>query len=162
MVGKTLVALDAVLGAAYRPIEDHAQRGLRVGHAESGDRAAAHAGAHDVRAPDVQMLQQPLALRHVVRPGDALDAAARLATLAPVEDDAAVLFRQVLEELDPGVDALRAPLLHRRIEATWRIHQQRRPRADHLVARLDAADDDLRQGVALSGVARCARLRRRP
>src|SRR6184192_893789 len=107
---------------------------------------AAHAGAHEMRAPDVQMVQQSLALRHVVRPGDALDAAAGLAALAPVEDDAAVLFRQVLEELDPGVDALRAPLLHRRIEAAWRVHQQRRPGADQLVARLDAVDDDLRQG----------------
>src|SRR5436309_2196415 len=149
MVGKTLVSLDAVLGAAYRPIEDHAQRGLRVGHAESGDRAAAHASAHDVRALDVQVVQQSLALRRVMRPGDPLDAAARLAALAPVEDDAAVLFRQVLEELDPGVDALRAPLLYRRIEAAWRVHQQRRPGADQLVARLDAADDDLRQGVVL-------------
>src|SRR3989454_10220076 len=149
MVGKTLVALDAVLGAAYRPIEDHAQRSLRVGHAESGDRAAAHASAHDVRAPDVQMVQQSLALRRVMRPGDPLDAAARLAALAPVEDDAAVLFRQVLEELDPGVDALRAPLLYCRIEAAWRVHQQRRPGADQLVARLDAADDDVRQGVVL-------------
>src|SRR5437763_14406504 len=90
---------------------------------KSRDRAAAHAGAHEVRAPDVQMLQQSLALRHVVCPGDALDAAAGLAALAPVEDDAAVLFRQVLEELDPGVDALRAPLLYRRIEAAWRIHR---------------------------------------
>src|SRR2546425_11026201 len=149
MVGKTLVALDAVSGAAHRPIEDHAQRGLRVGHAESGDRAAAHAGTHDVRALDAQMIQQPLALRNVVRPGDALDAAAGLAALAPVEDDAAVFFRQVLEELDPGVDALRAPLLYRRIEAARRVHQQRRPGADQLVARLDAVDDDLRQGAVL-------------
>src|SRR2546422_7572140 len=149
MVHKALMRLDAVLRAAYGPIKDHAQRGLRVGHAERGDRAAAHAGAHDVRALDVQMVQQSLALRHVVRPGDLLDAAAGLAALAPVEDDAAVLFRQVLEELDPGVDALRAPLLYRRIEAAWRIHQQRRPGADQLVARLDAADDDLRQGAVL-------------
>src|SRR5258708_34612936 len=116
---------------------------------KSRDGAAAHAGAHDVRAPDVQMIQQSLALRHVVRPGDALDAAARLAALAPVEDDAAVLLRPVLEELDAAVDALRAPLLHRRIEATWRIHQQRRPGADRLVARPDAVDDDLRQGAVL-------------
>src|SRR6267143_7048194 len=106
MVGKTLLSLDAVLGTAYRPIEGHAQRGLRVGHAESGDRAAAHAGAHDVRALDAQMVQQSLALRHVVRPGDALDAAAGLAALAPVEGDAGIFLRQVIEELDAAVDAL--------------------------------------------------------
>src|SRR5882672_8744260 len=117
MVHKALMRLDAVLRAADRPVQHQADDACRMRDGKSRDRAAAHAGAHDVRAPDVQMIQQSLALRHVVRPGDALYAAARLLAFAPVEDDAAVLFRQVLEELDPGVDALRAPFLHRRIEA---------------------------------------------
>src|SRR5216684_436816 len=113
MIRKALVALDAVLRSADRPIKDQAQRGLGMGHAERGDRAAAHAGAHDVRALDLQVLEQSLALRHVVRPGNAFDAAARLAALAPVEDDAAVFLRQVVEQLDAGVYALSAPLLDR-------------------------------------------------
>ena len=85
MLGEALVAVDAVLGAAHRPVQHHAQRRLRMRHAERHHRAAAHAAAHEVRALDAEMIEQALALRDVVRPGDALDAAARLAALAPVE-----------------------------------------------------------------------------
>ena len=51
---------------------------------------------HPMHAPmmwarlDVQVIEQPLALRHVMRPRDALDPSARLAGLATVEDDAGV------------------------------------------------------------------------
>src|SRR2546426_12373255 len=106
MVHEALMRVDAVPRAADRPVQHQADDACRMRDGKSRDRAAAHAGAHDVRAPDVQMVQQSLALRHVMRPGDALDAAAGLVALAPVEDDAAVLFRQVLEELDAAVDAL--------------------------------------------------------
>ena len=71
-------------------------------------RSSAHAAAHDVRALDAEMIEQAFALRDVMRPGHALDAAARLAAFAAVEHDAGVFLRQVIEQLDLGVDALRA------------------------------------------------------
>ena len=76
-------------------------------------RTAAHAAAHEMRALDAEMVEQALALRHVVRPGHALDAAARLAAFAAVEHDAGVVLRQMIEQLDLGVDALRRPFLDR-------------------------------------------------
>ena len=79
-------------------------------HAERRHRAAAHAAAHDVRALMPEMIEQSLALRDVMRPGHALDASARLAAFAAVEHDAGVFFRQVVEQLDPGVDAVRATI----------------------------------------------------
>src|SRR5712691_11639558 len=87
------------------------------------------------------MIEQSLALRDVVRPGHALDAAARLAAFAPVEHDAGVFFRQVVEQFYLGVDALRRPLVQSGIEAGGRVHQERRPRAPHVVACRDAVDD---------------------
>ena len=56
---------------------------------------------------------------------------------------------QVIEQPDPGVDPERRPLLDRRVEAAGREHQQRRSRADHLVARCDAVDGRGRHGVSL-------------
>jgi hypothetical protein len=53
----------------------------------------------------------------VVRPGDALDTPARLPGLAPVEDDAGVFLRQVVEQLDARAHALRRPLVERRVES---------------------------------------------
>ncbi len=100
-----------------------------------------HAAAHEMGALEFQVLEQALALRHVVRPGDALDSTARLPSLAPVENDAGVFLRQVIEQLDAGVHALRGPLVQGRIEPGGRVHEQRRPVADHLVAGLDAVDE---------------------
>ncbi len=84
-----------------------------------------------------------------MRPGHALDAAARLAAFAAVEHDAGVVLRQMIEQLDLGVDALRRPGLDHGIEAAGRVHQQRRPGADDLVARRDAVDDRTRHGQPL-------------
>jgi hypothetical protein len=63
-----------------------------------------------------------------------------------VEHDAGVCRRQVVEQLDLGVDALGRPFLDRRVEAAGRVHQERRPAADDLVAGRDAVDDRGRHG----------------
>src|SRR3982074_1945393 len=97
-------------------------------------------------ALDVQVLEQPFALRDIVGPREVLDAAARLSAFAAVENDAAVLPREMLEELGAGIYAGRGPLLHGAVEPTRGKHQQRLPCADHFVAGADAVDDDLRQG----------------
>jgi len=123
MVGEALVRADTVFRAAHRPVENHANHSLWMGDAEGDHRAAAHATAHEMRALEIQVIEQAPPLCDVVRPGDALDAAARLPGLAPVENDAAVFFRQVIEELDPRVHTLRFPLVQGRIEARRRVHQ---------------------------------------
>src|SRR5712692_5278419 len=110
MIREALVSADAVFGAADRPPENHAQHHLGVGDAESDDRAAAHTATQKMRGLEIRVLGRSSPLSDVVRPGYALDPAARLAGLAPVEDDAAVFFRQVIEQLDAGVHALRLPL----------------------------------------------------
>src|SRR5688572_16846403 len=87
------------------------------------------------------MLEQPLALPDVVRPGDALDTAARLARFAPVEEDAAVRPREMVEHPCLGVDAERRPLVDRRVEPAGREQQQRLPRAHYFITCVDAVDD---------------------
>src|SRR5207237_1589758 len=82
MLCKPLMAADAILGAANRPEQDHAQHHPRMHHRESGDRSAAHAAAHDVSALDLEMIEQSFPLCHVMRPGDPLDATAGLPALA--------------------------------------------------------------------------------
>src|SRR4051812_5939983 len=110
MLRETLVGLDAVLRAADGPPQDHAQRRLRIGDGEGHDAGAAHAAADQVRALDLQVLEEQFALPRIVRPRDRLHAAAGLAALAPVEGDALEFLRQVLEQLDARIDALAAPL----------------------------------------------------
>src|SRR5207249_12100511 len=111
MIGEALVRADTVSRAADRPVQDHAHHHLGMGDAESDDRAAAHAAAHEMRALELQVLEQAFALRDVVRPADALDAAARLPGLASVEDQAGIFWGQMTEQLDPGIHALRFPLV---------------------------------------------------
>src|SRR5438046_1400847 len=96
-------------------------------YGEGHHAGATHAAAHDVRAFDAQVLEQQLSVPRVMRPGDELEASGRLAALAPVEHDAAEFLRQVLEQLDARVDALRAPLLDGRVESARRVHEERRP-----------------------------------
>ena len=98
----------------------------------------------DMRARNAEVIEQALALRDVMRPGHALDAAAGLSAFAAVEHDAGKMFRQMIEQLDLGVDALRRPGLDHGVEAAGRVHQDRRPGADDLVARRDAVDDRAR------------------
>src|SRR5207237_494460 len=129
MVGEALVRLDAVLRAADRPPEQHAERRRRMRDGEGHDARDAHAAAHDMRALDAQVLEQQLSLPRVMRPGDELDASGRLAALAPVEHDAAEFLRQVIEQLDARVDALRGPLLDDRVESARRVQQERRTAA---------------------------------
>src|SRR5262249_721337 len=74
--------------SANGPIENHAQRGIRVAHSEGHGRAAPHAATHEMGPLDVQMIQQALALCREMGPRHALDAAARLTALAAVADDA--------------------------------------------------------------------------
>jgi hypothetical protein len=94
-----------------------------------------------VGALDLEMIEEPPPLRHVIAPGDAFDTAAGLAGLAPVEGDAGIFFREMIERLDLGIDALGRPFLDRGIEAARRIHQERRAGVHYLVARRDAVDD---------------------
>jgi hypothetical protein len=68
-----------------------------MGDGERNNRCAAHAAAHEMRACNVQMLEQPFALRDVMPPGDRLDPPARLAAFAPVEQDAGEMRRQMIE-----------------------------------------------------------------
>ena len=97
----------------------------------------------------LQMVEQAFALRDVMRPGHGLDAAAGLAAFAAVEQDAGEVLRQMIEQLDLGVDALRRPGLDHRVEAARRVHQDRRAGADDLIARRDAVDVDARHGQPL-------------
>ncbi len=145
MVGEALKGADAILGPSDGPVKGHALHHLRMSDAESDDRTAAHAAAQEMGALEAQVIQQSPPLSDVVRPGDTLDAAARLAAFAPVEDNAGVFLGQVLEQLDPRVHTLRLPLVQGRIEPGGRVHQERRPVADHLVARLNAVDKSGRQ-----------------
>ena len=132
--------LDAVLRAADRPPEQHAQRRRGIRDAERHDARAAHAAAHEMRALDAEMLEQRFAVPRVMRPGDELDAAAGGAAFAPVEHDAAIALRQMIEQLHARIHALRAPLVDRRVEAAGRVHQQWRPVAQHLVVRTQPVD----------------------
>ena len=88
MFGKALMARQAIFVTADRPIQDHARNQLRMRDAESRDRPATHAAAHDMRARNSQMIEQPFALGDEMHPGHALDAAAGLAAFAAVEQDA--------------------------------------------------------------------------
>src|SRR5579883_3464310 len=144
MLGKAFMAAHPILRAADRPIEDHAQGRVRMHHREGQDRRAAHARAHDVGALDPQMLQQALSLGDVVGPGHALEPTARTTCLAPIEHDAGIPLRQMIEQLDRRIDPLRAPLLYGRIEAAGRIHEYRRPRTHDLIIGRDAVDDRAR------------------
>src|SRR5207253_5284812 len=97
---------------------------------ECNDGCAAHAAAHEVRALDAEMVEEPLGLQHEVLPADRLDASARLAAFAPVERDARVVLREVVERLHPGVDTERGPFLDGGVIAAGREHHERRAAAD--------------------------------
>jgi len=129
-----------VFCATHGPVENHAQRGIRVGHSKGYRSAAPHAAAHEVRPLDAQMIQQPLALCREMRPCHTLNAAARLTALAAVEDDAGVPFGQVAQQPGAGVSAKGGPLLKSRVEAAGSEHQHGRARANHLVTCRDAVD----------------------
>src|SRR5690348_324081 len=93
-----------------------------------------------MRAVNFEMCEQAFALRHIIRPGDALHPAARLTTFPPVENDACVMLWQMIKQPDAGVDALRRPLVDARIESRRCIHQQRRSRSDHFVTCCNPVD----------------------
>src|SRR5437762_2072864 len=93
-----------------------------------------------------------------MRPGQTLDPPARLATLAPVEHDAAVVGWEMIEQLDPGVDAERRPALDSGVETAGRVHQERRPGPNHLVTCRDTVDDRAghAKGLSRSGELGCS------
>src|SRR5947208_7199625 len=115
-----------------------------------GDRAP-NAATHDVRTLDTEMVEETEALRGVVVPGQPLETSAGLAGLALVEDDARERAGQVGEKAKAFVDAERAPVLDRRVEPSRREHEQRRPFADHLVARANPTHVGERHQSPLTG-----------
>jgi len=145
MLGESLPAVDAVFRAANRPVEDEAQCDTWISDAKRQDRAASHAATHQVRALDVEMVQQSFALRDVVTPRNSFDTASRLTAFTPVENDACKFFREIIENLDFCVDTLRRPLLQSCVESRRRVHQERRSGANHFVSCLNAIDDCSRQ-----------------
>src|SRR5262249_24676349 len=149
MLRKTLMTTQPVLRAANRPEQHHADEHFRMHDAELRHRAAAHAAAHHMRPFDVQMFEKAFALRNEIRPGDALDAPPRLAAFAPVEEYAGVFSRQMFQQFDLHVDALRRPFVEARIEPGWRIHQQRRTGADDFVTRVNSVDNGVGHGLYL-------------
>ena len=149
MVGEALVARHAVFGAADRPIEYEARDHVGMGHCKRRHRRTAHAAAHQKGPRNVQMVEQSFALRDVMRPGHGLEAAAGLTAFAAVEQDAGVGLRQMVEELDLGVDALRRPSLDHGVKTARRVHQDRRPGADDFIMRRDAVDVDARHAQPL-------------
>src|ERR1700691_5892500 len=107
---------------------------------KSRDWRTTHAAAHNMGALDAEMVEQAFALCDEMLPSQGLDPPARLAAFAAVEQDAGETLWQMIEQFYPGVTAERRPRLDGRVEAAGRVHQQRRPRADHFVARRDAVD----------------------
>ncbi len=103
-------------------------------HAERHHRAASHATAHDVRLFDAQRIQQPGALAHEIRPGDAFDPPAGLAVFAPVEQNALEFGGQVIQQFNAFIDAEIGPFFNPRIEPARRVHQDRRSVAHDLIA----------------------------
>src|SRR5581483_11607136 len=128
---------DAVAGPARRRVEDEALDALGTSDRERDGARAPDAAAHDVGALDPEVVEQAARLRRVVGPPDLLDPAPRPARLAPVERDAREALGEALDEAESLVDAERAPILDRRVEAAGREQQERRPRARHLVAGRD-------------------------
>src|SRR3954447_869676 len=123
-----------VRGAAGGGVEDERRHALRmVVRRVDGDRAA-DAAAEQVRALDLECVEQVDALHGVVVPSEPLDAAAGLTRLALVEDDALELRRQLVDQAQPLVDRERPPVLELRVEAAGREAEERRPFAAQLVA----------------------------
>src|ERR1700730_1623822 len=89
---------------------------------------------------DLKMIEQALALRDVVSPIDALDPAAGLSGLPPIENDAGVAAAQMLERLGARIGTERRPGVERRIESARREHQQRRTRAQRGIASRNSVD----------------------
>ena len=141
------VLRDPVPSTSRGRVQHHGGGRFRPGGRENGGHRAPDAAAHQVGAGDAEMVEQPLALGRVVRPGDPLDAAAGRARLAPVEQHARVGLGQLVHQPQPRVDAKRRPVGQRRAEPARGEQQQRRAVAPDLVARGDAVDNGGRHGV---------------
>src|SRR5512138_3150033 len=94
-----------------------------------------------MRTRNPQVVEQSLRLRNVMGPGDVFNPAAGLAALATVVHDAGEVTRKMVQQLQTRVNALSAPLLDGRVEASGRHHQQRRTRADEVVASFNTVND---------------------
>ena len=86
-------------------------------HGKRHHRATAHAAAQQMRLLDIEMIEQALSLAHIVGPGDALNAPARLTAFAPIKNDALIMFGEMFQRLGLGVDAERRPLFQGGIKA---------------------------------------------
>src|SRR5260370_34147563 len=117
MLGEALMARYAVLGAADGPVQDHTRHRFGMGDGARNNRRAAHAAAHEMRARNLQMLEQPFALRDVMPPSDRLDPPPRFAAFSPVEQDAGAMRRQIIEHLYLLIDAGGRPGLRHRTDA---------------------------------------------
>jgi hypothetical protein len=123
MLGKASMSLDAKPGATDRPVKNHAEHRLRILYGIGNDRTDAHASAQQVCRFDAEMLQQAPALFDVVIPCDAFDTAAGLTGLPTIENNALILFRQMVKQPDTRIHAQRRPLIECRVESTGRVHQ---------------------------------------
>jgi hypothetical protein len=153
VLGETGMTCDPILRAACRPVHDHAQDDVRMGDPECRDRGAALATTHEVGSLDAQVIEQSLALCHVVSPGDALNAPPGLAGLPPIEHYARVVLGEVFDRPDATVNAQSHPIVHCRVEPARREHQQRGPGPYHLVLCRDSVNIDDRH-VSLPPAAR--------
>src|ERR1700678_1258661 len=105
MLSETLVAVDAVFRAAYRPEQHHLVAGLRVGERKGESRRAAHAATHNAGPLEAQVIQKALCLARKIQPGHALDPPSRAAAFAPVEGNAREMPGQMIQRLGLGIDA---------------------------------------------------------
>ena len=117
MCCETLMAADTVFCSADGPVMNHRQGAFRMRRAECCDGAAPHAAAHDMGFVDVERIEQSCALADKMVPGNLFHPAAGLAVLTPVEQDASVSGRKVVEQLDPFIHPEVGPLFNARIES---------------------------------------------
>src|SRR5262249_5435104 len=141
---EALMTAHPVAGAADRPVENLTQNAFRVLGRQCDNGRNTHATAHQECAVDTQVIEEANTLGNHISPGHALDTAARLTGFATVEDDALEALAQIVERLDPRIDAERAPRFDRGIETARAVHQKRGPVTDHIVTRGNSVDSNER------------------
>src|SRR5258708_33772115 len=97
MLGEPRVTGDAIGRAADGPPQEQTQRRLWMRDRERDRGRASHAPAQDVCARDAEVIEESERLTNVMRPRDALDAAAGLPGLTAVGDEAPTPLRHMFE-----------------------------------------------------------------